>query len=159
MTPPQLTEWIDAHAGALTLFARQHCGDPEAVVQDAFCKLMQLRTPVLDPVAWLYRVVRNGAIDASKAERRRRKREAIRAKPEVWVDETTLGDIDAEEAVQALAALPAEQREVIVLRIWSGLNLQQVAAACDCSISSVHRRFEAGLQTLRERLSAPWPTT
>ena len=159
MTAPQLTEWIDAHAAALTLFARQHCGDPEAVVQDAFCKLMQLRTPAIDPVAWLYRVVRNGAIDAGKAERRRRKREAMRAMPEVWFDETSLGGLDADEAVQALAALPAEQREVIVLRIWSGLNLQQIASACDCSISSVHRRIEAGLQTLRERLGAPWPTT
>ncbi len=31
MTPPQLSDWIDAHAAALTLFARRHCGDPEAV--------------------------------------------------------------------------------------------------------------------------------
>lgn len=153
-----MAEWIDAHAAALTLFARQHCGDPEAVVQDAFCKLVQARTPKLDPVAWLYKVVRNGAIDAGKAERRRRKREAMRAIPEVWFDETSLGGIDAEEAVFALQALPPDQREVIVLRIWSGLSLEQIATACDCSISSVHRRFEAGLQTLRERLGAPWPT-
>lgn len=158
MTPLQLTDWIDTHAAALTLFARQHCADPEAVVQEAFCKLMQLRTSAIDPAAWLYKVVRNGAIDAGKAERRRRKREAMRAIPEVWFDETSLGGIDAEEAVHALTALPAEQREVIVLRIWSGLNLEQIAAACGCSVSSVHRRYEAGLQTLRERLGAPWPT-
>ena len=155
MTAPQLTEWIDAHAAALTLFARQHCCDPEAVVQDAFCKLMQLRTPAIDPVAWLYRVVRNGAIDAGKAERRRKKRESQRAKPEAWFD----GDsADADEAVIALQALPPDQREVIVLRIWSGLKLEQIASACDCSVSSVHRRYEAGLQTLRERLGAAWPT-
>ena len=157
MTPPQLTEWIDAHAGALTLFARQHCGDPEAVVQDAFCKLVRMRTPTLDPVAWLYRVVRNGAIDAGKAERRRKNREIRRAKPESWFEETP--DPDADEAILALQSLPAEQREVIVLRIWSGLKLEQIATACDCSVSSVHRRYEAGLQTLRERLGAAWPTT
>jgi RNA polymerase sigma factor (sigma-70 family) len=155
MTASQLTEWIDAHAAALTLFARQQCADPEAVVQDAFCKLARSRHDKIDSVAWLYHVVRNGAIDAGKAERRRRKRETQRAKPEVWFDETT---VDADEAVQALAALPAELREVIVLRIWSGLTLEQIAFACDCSISSVHRRYEAGLQNLRERLGAPWPT-
>ena len=157
MTPSQLTEWIDAHAGALTLFARQHCADPEAVVQDAFCKLVQSRTPTLDPVAWLYRVVRNGAIDAGKAERRRKRREVRLAKPEGWFEATP--DPDAEDAVHALQGLPAEQREVIVLRIWSGLKLEQIATACDCSVSSAHRRYEAGLQTLRERLGAAWPTT
>ena len=157
MTPPQPTEWIDTPVAALTLFARQHCGDPEAVVQDAFCKLMQLRTPTLDPVAWLYRVVRNGAIDAGKAERRRKNREMRLAKPESWFEETS--DPDADDAIHALQSLPAEQREVIVLRIWSGLKLEQIATACDCSVSSVHRRYEAGLQTLRERLGAPWPTT
>ena len=156
MTASQLADWIDAHAAALTLFARQHCEDPEAVVQEAFCKLARSRTAMIDPVAWLYRVVRNGAIDAGKSERRRKKRETQRARPEAWFD----GDsADADEAVIALQALPADQREVIVLRIWSGLKLEQIASACDCSVSSVHRRYEAGLQTLRERLGAPWPTT
>ncbi len=156
MTPPLLTEWIDAHAGALTLFARQHCADPEAVVQEAFCKLARPHTAMIDPVAWLYRVVRNGAIDAGKAERRRKRRESQGAKPEAWFD----GDsADADEAVLALQALPPDQREVIVLRIWSGLKLEQIATSCDCSVSTAHRRYEAALQTLRERLGAPWPTT
>ena len=155
MTPPQLTEWIDAHAAALTLFARQHCGDPEAVVQEAFCKLVRANPSTIDPVAWLYRVVRNGAIDAGKAERRRKKRESRRAKPEAWFDGDTA---EADEAVLALQLLPADQREVIVLRIWSGLKLEQISTACDCSVSSVHRRYEAGLQTLREKMGAPWPT-
>jgi len=157
MTPPQLSDWIDAHAAALTLFARQHCGDPEAVVQDAFCKLVQMRSPTIDPVAWLYKVVRNGAIDAGKAELRRKKREVERAKTESWFEDTN--GFEADEAIRALESLPAEQREVIVLRIWSGLKLEQIAAACDCSVSSAHRRYEAGLQTLRERLGATWPTT
>ena len=126
MIASQLTEWIDAHAAALTLFARQHCGDPEAVVQNAFCKLVQFRTPPLDPVAWLYRVVRNGAIDAGKAERRRKRREMRQAKPECWFAETA--DAEADEAIHALQGLPAEQREVIVLRIWSGLKLEQIAS-------------------------------
>lgn len=157
MTPSQLSEWIETHAGALTLFARQHCGDPEAVVQDAFCKLVRSRSTKLDIVAWLYRVVRNGAIDAGKAERRRKQREMRRAKSESWFEDTP--DPDAEEAILALQSLPAEQREVIVLRIWSGLKLDQIATACDCSVSSAHRRYEAGIQTLRERLGAAWPTT
>ncbi len=156
MTASQLADWIDAHSAALTLLARQHCGDPEAVVQEAFCKLARSRTAMIDPVAWLYRVVRNGAIDAGKAERRRKRRESQRAKPEAWFD----GDsADADEAVLALQSLPPDQREVIVLRIWSGLKLEQIATACECSVSSVHRRYEAGLQTLRERMGAPWPTT
>jgi len=159
MTASELTHWLDTHAAALTLFARQHCEDPEAVVQDAFCKLVQLRSPARDPVAWLYRVVRNGAIDAGKAERRRKKREAERAKPERWFDPDSITGAETDEVLRALHALPAEQREVIVLRIWSGLSLEEISAACDCAVSSVHRRYEAGIQTLRERMGAPWPTT
>jgi RNA polymerase sigma-70 factor (ECF subfamily) len=159
MTARQLAELIDVHVAALVLFARPWCAAPEDVVQDAFCKLAARADPPADPVAWLYRVVRNGALDAGKADRRRRRREALAARPVVWFTESAIDGLDAAQAVAALEGLPAEQREVIVGRLWGGLTLERVAAVVGCSVSSAHRRFAAGVAALRKRLGVPCPKT
>jgi len=65
--------WV---AGVLVLLARQWCGTPEDVVQEAFLKL-SAATPIPNhPAAWLFRVVRNAAVSAGRSERRRGKHEA-----------------------------------------------------------------------------------
>jgi len=155
MTPRQLADLIAAHAAALVLFARQWCDCPEDVVQETFCKLVGLRAPPADPAAWLFRAVRNAGIDAGRATRRRARREQSAARPEQWFAETEAGG--GEAAVSALEALPPEQREVIVARLWGGLTLEQVAAAAGCSVSTAHRRYEAGIQALRERFGVTCP--
>jgi RNA polymerase sigma-70 factor (ECF subfamily) len=159
MSPQLLAGWIDAHAAALKLYAAQYCEDPEAIVQDAFCKLVNRRPSPGDVASWLYRVVRNSALDAGKRERRRRRRESHRAVPELQLLRSSSDGDDAERAAAALRALPAEQREAITLRIWSGMTLEQIAAACGCSASTAHRRYESGIRTLQERLGAPSPAT
>jgi RNA polymerase sigma factor (sigma-70 family) len=159
MTARQLADLIDEHAPALVLFARQWCSAPEDVVQDSYCKLASQRTMPHDAVAWLYTVVRNAALDAGKAERRRQRREAAAASAMPWFEEVAIEGLDAASAVAALEALPGEQREVIVARLWSGMTLQEIAAVVGCSISSAHRRFEAGIAALRERLGVSCPKT
>src|SRR5262249_59615600 len=73
--PEILGRLFDEHAAALVLFARPWCDAPEDVVQDAFIALAR-QDPAPDRlVAWLYRVVRNGAIAAARRSRRRRRRE------------------------------------------------------------------------------------
>jgi DNA-directed RNA polymerase specialized sigma24 family protein len=63
---------VDRHAAALELFARQWCDTPEDVIQEAFVKLVSARTRPENPTAWLFHVVRNGALNAAKAAQRRR---------------------------------------------------------------------------------------
>ena len=77
----------------------------------------------------------------------------------VWFVEPRVSGLEAAEAVGALQTLPDELREVIVLRMWSDLTLEQVAAAVGCSVSTAHRRYEAGLSALRERLGESCPKT
>jgi RNA polymerase sigma-70 factor (ECF subfamily) len=157
MTPRNLGELIDRHGPALVLYARQWCAGPEDVVQDAFLKLCALRTPPDDPPAWLFRVVRNGALDAAKADRRRQKREAT-AQSNRWFVEPDIDGLDAEKAVEALERLPPELRETIVARMWGGLTFEQIADVSGCSASSAFRRYEAGIAALRETLGVPCPT-
>src|SRR5262245_32091847 len=149
MGPEQLGRLMDDHAAALALFARQWCASPEDVVQEAFVKLAGQRPAPADAVAWLYKVVRNGALGAARPEQRRRRHEARAA---------GLGDgLDAEAATRALEALPLEQREVLVARLWGGLTFEQIAALTGLSGSAAHRHYHAGLASLRERLRVPCP--
>src|SRR2546429_3280396 len=94
-----LARLIDAHAAALVLYARQWCAAPEDVVQEAFVKLCTLEPPPRDAVAWLYRVVRNAALDVGKSARRRQRREAAVARPVRWFVEPAVEGLDAEAAV------------------------------------------------------------
>ena len=157
MTARLIADLIASHAAPLALFARQWCAHPEDAVQDAFCKLVRLPAPPGDPIAWLFAVVRTTAIDRGRADRRRAKREAISAKPEQWFAEREIEGLDAEAAVAALEALPPELREVIVSRLWGGMTLEQVAGVAGCSLTTAHRRFEAGIAALRERLGVTCP--
>lgn len=157
MTARALADLLASHGAALALFARQWCDGPEDAVQDAFCKLVRQSAPPGDPVAWLFRVVRTTAIDRGRAERRRAKRERAAARPERWFAEPAVDGLDARAAVAALEALPGEQREVIVARLWGGLTLERIAGALGCSPATAHRRYEAGIAALRERLGVTCP--
>jgi RNA polymerase sigma-70 factor (ECF subfamily) len=117
-----LADLIADHAAALVLFARQWCDCPEDPVQEAFCKLARASPPD-DPAAWLYRVVRNAALDAGRSSRQRVRREQAAARSVLWFAESGVDGLDAGTAVAALEALAPEMREVIVARLWGGLTL------------------------------------
>ncbi len=145
-----LSRLLDEHSAALMLYAQQWSGNPEDVVQEAFIKLMQQRPVPNNVVGWLYAVVRNGAISASRAAVRRVRHETSAASDcEPWFKSSLDDQIDAGAAVAALESLPIEEREVVVLRIWSGRSFEEIAELIGKSTSTAHRRFELGLQTLR----------
>ena len=158
MGPELLGRLVDQYAAALVLYARQWCSAPEDVVQEAFLKLVAQRTPPDNPVSWLYRVVRNAAISAARTARRRHRHEAAAAAqtPPWFADAETEG-LDTAAATTALQALPLEEREVIVAHLWGGLTFEQIAELTGGSSSTSHRRYAAGLASLRERLQLPCP--
>ena len=158
MTPERLTTLLDRHVAALVLYARQWCATAEDVVQEAFLKLVRRRPSPDNPVAWLYRVVRNGAISAARAEHRRSKHEARAAlQSSAWFVPSIDGELDAERATDALRQIPLEQREVVVAHLWSELTFEEIGELIGASSSTAHRLYQAGLRALRERLHLPCP--
>ncbi|WP_165222274.1 RNA polymerase sigma factor [Aquisphaera insulae] len=153
---------FDAHAAGLAMYARQFrgCDGAEAddLVQEAFLALARQSRLPDEPVAWLHRVVRNAALMAVRSSRRRQAREArtsrSEAEAEPWF--ATVDDqLDAGQASAQLAALDPETREAIVARLWGGLTFEQIAGLQECSTATVHRRYNAGLSRLQERLETP----
>jgi RNA polymerase sigma factor (sigma-70 family) len=155
-TPELLGRLFDRHAAVLELFARQWCDCPEDVVQEALIELAgQARMPD-DAAAWLYRVVRNKAISASRSSQRRRRHEtaAVGGRAEMF-DRSPADRIDAGVAAAALESLSIESREVVVARIWGGLTFEQIGRLVGVSDSAAHRRYEAALSALRQKLRTP----
>jgi RNA polymerase sigma-70 factor (ECF subfamily) len=149
---------IDRHAAALALYARQWCDEPEDVVQDAFVRLAGQPAVPSNASGWLFRVVRNGAINAGIARRRRSRREAeAAAEAGAWFEPLPEAEVEPASAQAALSALPVEQREVIVAHLWGGLTFAQIGELAGTSASSAHRLYHAGLAAIRERLGVSLP--
>lgn len=156
MDPQRLAAEFDAHGAVLVLYARQwlDAAAAEDVVQDAFIGLAQQRVAPDSPRAWLLRVVRNACLNQARAARRRRTHEQGRsvAGRAAWFDSRVDDLIDADLARRAVAALPAAQRELLVLRIWGELTLQEIGALLDEPVSTLWGRYHTALQALRRQL-------
>lgn len=145
----------------LLLFARQwvRCpADAEDIVQDAFVRCWRRhRASAAESSALFFAAVRSSALDFLRREQRRQTREA-RA-----VEETAplfaaaaAGAEDSAERSAALEAaletLPVEQREVLVLKIWSELTFADIAAVLGIKPDTAASRFRYALHALRKQL-------
>jgi RNA polymerase sigma-70 factor (ECF subfamily) len=55
---------------------------------------------------------------------------------------------------QAMATLPSEQREVVVLHIWGGLTFQEVAGVLAIPANTAASRYRYALSKLRETMKS-----
>lgn len=146
---------FDSHGRALVLYARQLCDDPQDAVQEAFLKLAEQRTPPRQPIAWLFRVVRNEAFMAARANGRRRNREHEVVQTRSWFQPSPDDAFDASLTTEALRNLPAEQREIVTAHLWGGLTFKEIGQLIDVSDSAAHRRYQQALDRLRSTLMPP----
>ena len=142
----------DQHGGALLAYARSFALDrstAEDVVQLVFLKLLRGEPAVPDmPLAYLYRAVRNTALN----RQRNSARETSLDEGSNWFTHRG-GNREAELALQkVLLELPEEQREAVVMRIWSGMTLEEIASARGVPLNTVASRYRYALEKLRERL-------
>ena len=148
---------LDGYTAPLVLYARQWCDTPEDVVQDVFVLLMREPAEPENAVGWLYRAVRNKAINAARSQRRRSRHEAAAAQcREPWLAASDADRLDAAAAARALAELPIEQREAIVARLWGGLSFDEIAKLMGTSLTTACRQYQQGIAALRERLDLRW---
>jgi RNA polymerase sigma-70 factor (ECF subfamily) len=144
----------DEKAASLVLYGRalglSH-GEAEDVLQDTFLALLQLADPPAQPEHYLVRCFRNRALNYRRSLWRRARREL-----ESWRwFEPAEGETPRErEAMRCLARLPAEQREVIVLRLWHQFTFASIGQLLGLSPNTVAGRYRYGLQKLRACLLA-----
>jgi len=149
-------ELVERFSPRLRYFLRKllpSAHDAEDALQDVWVDVIRSLPRLNDPqalVAWLYRIARDRAFARLR-----------KARPhEQLSDEGTVADIttdddrdfSAEDATRihaALDMLPAEQREVLVLRFLEDMTYEQIATVVGVSIGTVRSRLHYGKRTLR----------
>lgn len=144
-----IAEMLDRHAAALALYARQWTAAADDCVQEALVELARQPTAPDNPAAWLYRVVRNRALNAMRAERRRTAHEQSAAEVRAARPMPTTDPADAAGLNDALATLEPTAREIVVLRVWGGLAWHEIAELVGGSKSSAQRTYTQALEQLR----------
>ena len=103
---------------------------------------------------WLYRLTVNLCHDHNRARmRRRRLADSIRADAAAPDHASAHPDDTSARVGAALGALPAEEREAIVLRHYHGLSFADIAEVVQSPVTTVRSRFARGLCRLRDRLA------
>jgi RNA polymerase sigma-70 factor (ECF subfamily) len=149
-----IAELFDRHAAALTLYARQWTTAADDCVQEAFIELARQSEAPASPAAWLYRVTRNRALNALRSTQRRTTHEQTAAMARNERGQAKASPEQLVEAAELLLALEADQREIVVLRVWGGLSWQEIADLVRTSKSSAQRTYVQALEQLR-RLGEP----
>ncbi len=164
--PPR--EWLEEMFARLetplvSYVKRQIGGDLETardIVQEAFVRLCQESWPKIGghATAWLYRTCRNQAIDIIRREGRMR---AVHGNTDVATveDRTSIGPSenlsDGEQVDQLklqIKGLPAQQQEVLRLRMHDGLSYKQISEVTGLSTSNVGYHLHQAILRLRETL-------
>ena len=147
-------ELYESHAPQILLYGRalglSH-SEAEDVLQDSFMTLMQRGLVPDEPLHYCLRTFRNKALNYRRSLWRRLTRELESHR---WFERST-GELPAErQAMKCLATLPAEQREVIVLKIWHEYTFEQIGGLLELSPNTVAGRYRYGVKKLRACLTA-----
>ena len=144
-----------AKASELILYGRalglSHA-EAEDVLQETFVALMARAEPPETPEHYCVRSFRNRALNHRRSLWRRLTRELESAR---WFEHSP-GENPAERAaMRALARLPQDQREAIVLKIWHEHTFEEIGELLGISPNTAAGRYRYGLQKLRAFLKGP----
>ena len=156
-----LGQWFESYGAGLVLYGRQwlDASEAEDAVQEAFIRLMNQKPPPDNVKAWLYCTVRNEM--NSRVRRLKRRQDHAGEVEELqtqWFERGSENHLDAESAQKALAALEADLREIVLLRIWGQMTLKEIGAVLAQPVSTVFNKYQSAMETLRKQMEKPCQT-
>ena len=152
-----------AHADGLLRAAYLMVGDraeAEDVVQECMLRVARRWPRVRNmehPGSYARRVMVNLVLDDAPKRTRRNTELVVAETPGPPGDGgATAASLESRtDLIRALAALPARQRTVLVLRYFADLPETEVAAALNCSVGTVKSSSSRALERLRGAFEAP----
>jgi len=133
---------------ALSITRSHACA--EDAVQESFRRLLAQRRLPRELRPYVFRCVRNASVDVLRcAERDRRKL----ADYQVLFDESADPQRSGMVA-DLLASLSEKEREIVVLKLFSGLTFREIAGVCGSRQGTVAASYWRSLQKLRGSVEA-----
>ena len=140
----------------LAISITRHRQDAEDAVQNVLSTVVSRPAGLAGsdrPWTYLLRCVRNESIRVARRSRRvtllRSLADLIIRTP---VDQLELAEAHA-EVWRSLRRLPAEQSEVVVLKIWESLTFAEIAAVTETTPETAASRYRYAMEKLRRMLS------
>lgn len=141
----------------------------EDTVQEVFLRLHRAAAtldPGRDPRPWLRTVTANLCRDHWRSFGARVTRQSVSVDADhapslsdggPTPEAETLAGERADRVQEAIAELPEEMREVVVLRDYEGLGHDEIADIVGASSAAVRKRYSRALSRLGELLQDVWP--
>jgi len=151
--------WFTEHGARLRLIARQwtRCeADADDVLQEAFVRFWKHQRHLPgNPNALVVTSLRRAALDLLRRGDRRAAREKVVGDD---MDTVTWFESEADPRLAALAdslkLLPAEQREVVVLKVWGDLTFEEIGEQLSISPNTAASRWRYAMEALRKHITA-----
>jgi RNA polymerase sigma-70 factor, ECF subfamily len=165
-----LAELYDRHSRllfGLALRIVRDRGEAEEILQEAFLRVWT-RAEIYDvrigaPLPWIVRVTRNCALDRLRARRVRptvdvpaieeAAVEAVAPGPGIQTPEAAVLEAERRRRLtDALADIPAEQRQLIEAAFFEGYSHSELAQRFGLPLGTVKARIRAGMIAMRKKL-------
>jgi RNA polymerase sigma-70 factor (ECF subfamily) len=156
---PSVRDAVLAAVPSLRAFAISLCGNVDRaddLVQETLLRALaniESFQPGTNMSAWLFTILRNHF----RSEYRKRRREVedtdgsyadtLKSQPE------QVGKVEFEEFRNALAKLPPDQREALILVGASGFSYEEAAAICGCAVGTIKSRVNRARTRLAELMA------
>jgi RNA polymerase sigma-70 factor, ECF subfamily len=144
------------HSRALLLYAcsllgRKHVA--EDVLHQVFMKLLEQDTTPEEPRPYLFRAVRNAALNVMRQESKNVDVNDI----EPWFEAPQQDHVAHITLQSGLMQISSEQRQVLVLHVWGGLSFEEIGSVLDISANTSASRYRYAMQHLRTRMQPQDP--
>jgi RNA polymerase sigma-70 factor (ECF subfamily) len=137
-------------------FARSLCRDATAaddLAQDALLKAWNNRAsyqPGTNMKAWTFMILRNQFYSDKRRSWRSTQLDPEVAERTLVAVSNPIASLELDEVRRALAMLPEDQREALILIGAGGLSYEEVSEICDCAIGTIKSRVSRA----RDRLAS-----
>lgn len=166
---------VQRHRGPVYNFILRYVGHrqrAEDLLQETWLKVVRSSSewePKARFTTWVYTIARNLCVDSARKETFRKTDSLDAPASSDESDGRSMGDLVADDGTQApdraahntrlrpliehtLQALPAEQREVFLLREYQGIGFKEIAEVTGVNENTVKSRMRYALEGLRKRL-------
>ena len=164
-----ISQLIDRHTHRVRDYIRMMVKDNDVaddILQETFIKAVR----VIDEgryadtgkfLSWILRIAHNQVIDHFRSQKNAKTVSESDAGYNMWgtlrfaertVEDAMISSQIEEDVRRLIDRLPAEQREVVMMRYYSGLSFQEIADQTDVSINTALGRMRYALINLRKMI-------